>query len=88
MLLSVVVPCYNEENNLRPLCAACREALEGVAEYELVFVNDGSTDGTWQQLQALYAELPGSIQLIDLSRNFGKEAAMLAGLRRARGELT
>lgn len=87
MLLSVVVPCYNEENNLRPLCAACREALEGVAEYELVFVNDGSTDGTWQQLQALYAELPGSIQLIDLSRNFGKEAAMLAGLRRARGEL-
>ena len=52
MLLSVVVPCYNEENNLRPLCAACREALEGVAEYELVFVNDGSTDGTWQQLQA------------------------------------
>ena len=53
MLLSVVVPCYNEENNLRPLCTACREALEGVAEYELVFVNDGSTDGTWQQLQAL-----------------------------------
>ena len=55
MKLSVVIPCFNEEQNVAPLYDACIRALEGQVEsYELVFVNDGSRDHTWQALKALH----------------------------------
>lgn len=86
MKLSLVVPCYNEQDNVMPLYAACRNAFDGkIAPWEIIFVNDGSKDGTWQKLKDLWME-HDNIQLINLSRNFGKEAAMYAGLQKAQGK--
>ena len=86
MKLSLVVPCYNEEGNVQAFFDACRACLDGVLSYEMVFINDGSRDGTWQNLLKLRDEAPEMIKLIDFSRNFGKEAAMYAGLQRVEGE--
>ena len=85
MKLSLVVPCYNEQDNVAALCAACEEAFAGkIPDYEIVFVNDGSKDNTWSALKALYKEKK-NLKLINLSRNFGKESAMYAGLQKAEG---
>lgn len=87
MKLSVVIPCFNEEKNVAPLQEACINAFAGrVDAYELIFVNDGSRDGTWQALKTLYAEKKCPVKIINLSRNFGKESAMYAGLQKAVGE--
>lgn len=87
MKLSVVIPCYNEERNVAPLQQACIDAFaDAVESYELIFVNDGSRDHTWQALKALQYKGLCPVKLINLSRNFGKEAAMYAGLQKACGE--
>ena len=86
MKWSLVVPCYNEEANVRAFFTACREAIGDRMSYEVVFVNDGSRDNTWNELKALYEEYPEQIKLINFSRNFGKEAGMYAGLQRAEGD--
>lgn len=85
---SLVVPCYNEEDNVAAFLAAAETAMDGyTADYEIVFVNDGSTDRTQQELDRLFEAHPQlHLQIIRFSRNFGKEAAMLAGLRAATGE--
>ena len=83
--LSLVVPCYNEEDNIFPFFEACQKAFKKIESYEIIFVNDGSRDRTWKQLNVLYERCEG-IKLIHLSRNFGKEAAMYAGLQKATGE--
>lgn len=84
MKLSLVVPCYNEEGNLEKMYNEVVRVLEPV-DFEVVFVNDGSNDKTADVLRKLYAENV-NIQVIGFSRNFGKEAAMLAGLEAAAGE--
>ncbi|MBI4556606.1 MAG: glycosyltransferase family 2 protein [Candidatus Hydrogenedentes bacterium] len=87
-LVSVVVPFYNEAENVPPLMeriAAVFDQLSGY-EYECVFVNDGSTDGTRVQLEKLHAA-NSRVRPIHLLRNSGQSAALVAGLRRARGEL-
>ena len=87
MKLSVVIPCFNEELNVGPLQEVCVKAFEGkVDSYELIFVNDGSRDGTWKALKALYERHLCPVKLVNLSRNFGKEAAMYAGLQKACGD--
>lgn len=87
MKLSVVIPCYNEEKNVAPLQQACVDAFAGAVDsYELIFVNDGSRDHTWQALKALRHKGLCPVKLINLSRNFGKEAAMYAGLQKATGD--
>lgn len=87
MKLSVVIPCYNEEANVTPLYEACMAALQDrVESFELVFVNDGSRDNTWQALKALHARAACPVKILNLSRNFGKEAAMYAGLQKTVGE--
>ena len=87
MKLSVVIPCYNEEQNVAPLQQACIDAFsDAVDSYELIFVNDGSRDHTWQALKALRLKGLCPVKLINLSRNFGKEAAMYAGLQKAEGD--
>lgn len=87
MKLSVVIPCFNEELNVGPLQEACVKAFEGKVEsYELIFVNDGSRDGTWKALKALYERHLCPVKLVNLSRNFGKESAMYAGLQKACGD--
>ncbi len=87
-LLSIVVPCYNEEAALGRFYAevsAVAATLPGV-EVEYIFVDDGSTDGTLAALKAL-AGSDGSVRWLSFSRNFGKEAALYAGLEHARGDL-
>lgn len=88
-MLSIVVPCYNEEENIRPFVQSVREELGPLAgrmDYELIFINDGSHDNTLPVLQALVAEGADNITVLDFSRNFGKEAAIYAGLRTAAGD--
>ena len=84
--LSLIVPCYNEENNVKVFYDRCKSAFAGkVDSYEVIFINDGSKDGTRHKLDELFSESE-NVSVIDLSRNFGKEAAMLAGLEKACGE--
>jgi glycosyltransferase involved in cell wall biosynthesis len=82
--VSVVVPVFNEEEVLGELHARLRDALAGIP-HELLFVDDGSTDGSAALVEALAAREEG-IVLVQLSRNFGMEAAMSAGLDHARGD--
>jgi glycosyltransferase involved in cell wall biosynthesis len=86
-LLSVIIPCHNESLNIIPLFERTRTALEGTGQsWEMIFINDGSTDDTLLQLLAL-RERESRITVIDLSRNFGKEAALTAGLDHVRGDV-
>lgn len=90
MKLSLVVPCYNEQDNVRAFYDAAVSAFEGCGyEYELVMVNDGSKDETGLELKRLFLEKKNvsNLTIIHFSRNFGKEAAILAGMKRAKGEL-
>ncbi len=88
-LISVVVPCYNEEEVLPQLYdELCRVAgLMDYVDFEYCFVDDGSSDSTLEQLRGL-AGRDKRVRFSSFSRNFGKEAAMLAGLEMARGDFT
>ncbi len=86
-LLSLVIPCYNEREALRPFMAELTRVtatLEGV-ETEIIFIDDGSSDGTLELMRELAGEYP-QVRYLSFSRNFGKEAAILAGLGAARGD--
>ena len=89
MKLSLVVPCYNEEVNVKRFFDEVNRVFEKVVkDYEFVFVNDGSKDATYSELKKLYKENPTSnIQVLTFSRNFGKEAAIYAGLSKAKGDM-
>jgi polyisoprenyl-phosphate glycosyltransferase len=84
-LVSVVVPAFNEEGNVRPLYERVRAALDGFV-WELVLVDDGSRDGTFAATVALSAEDP-RVRGVSFSRNFGHQYALLAGLQAARGDV-
>lgn len=86
-LVSVVVPIYNEVDNLPLLMRRVDAALGALPgyTYEAVLVNDGSTDGSRESLEALRAEYP-ALRPIHFKRNFGQSAALVAGMRAARGE--
>lgn len=86
--LSVVVPLYNESGSLAALHARLCEVLDAMplASYELVFVDDGSLDTTFAEVAALGVRDP-AVRAIRFARNFGKEAAMAAGLRAAGGDV-
>ncbi len=86
MLLSIVIPMRNEAANIDPLFRRLQAVLEGLPmEWEVVCVNDGSTDATLAQLVAKH-QADARIKVLDFSRNFGKEAAMTAGLEHSRGD--
>lgn len=89
MKLSLVVPCYNEEANVERFFSEVNRVFKGKADdYEFVFVNDGSTDGTYRELKKIYEENSAfPVQILTFSRNFGKEAAIYAGLSYAKGDL-
>ena len=85
-MLSVVVPAYNETGAVGPAVQAIGKVLrDGGIPYELVFVDDGSTDGTWEEITKA-AEQDPAVRGVSFSRNFGKEAAIFAGLAQARGD--
>ncbi|MCU0081839.1 glycosyltransferase family 2 protein [Streptococcus danieliae] len=87
MTLSVIVPCFNEEEAL-PLFYQAMEAIQPQLdqEFEYIFVNDGSRDRTLEVLRELAAQ-DSKVTYLSFSRNFGKEAALYAGLQAAHGEL-
>lgn len=84
--LSVVVPAYNESEVLQDFYAELSKSLESVnMDVEVIFVDDGSTDDTYERLQGLQ-EKESRIVIVELSRNFGKEAAVTAGLDECKGD--
>lgn len=88
MLISVIVPCYNEETVIEMTCSELLKILTGITnDFEVIFVNDGSRDKTIDIIKKL-AESDNRVKYISFSRNFGKEAAMLAGLKFASGDYT
>lgn len=87
-LISIVVPCYNEEETLHILYEELNKVtatMEGYT-FEYVFVNDGSKDGTIFKIKEL-AKRDSRVKYVSFSRNFGKEAALLAGLQSAKGDM-
>ena len=85
--ISCIIPAYNEARNLARLVPQVLQALAGLAgAVEVIVVDDGSRDDTVQTVRALIGEHP-QVALLRLSRNFGKEAAMTAGLQAARGDV-
>ncbi|MDE2239151.1 MAG: glycosyltransferase family 2 protein [Rhodospirillales bacterium] len=86
-LLSLIVPFYNEEEAISPFAAALPPVLEAIPDisWEIICVDDGSQDATLPRLLALAAAEP-RVRVVELSRNFGKEAALTAGLEAARGD--
>jgi glycosyltransferase involved in cell wall biosynthesis len=85
MEISVVVPCHNEAGSLRALTAAICAALEPLAlRYEIVLVDDGSSDGSWELMRQLAAETP-PIRALRFAFNCGQSTALWAGMKAARG---
>lgn len=84
--LSVIIPCYNEEEVLGECHRRVSSVLEGMGvTYECLYVDNGSRDTTWLQLRAMQQESGGKVVAVSLSRNFGHQPAVSAGLSLARG---
>ena len=87
MKLSLVVPCYNEEETVHLFQEAVIQAFDGCGyDYEIIFVNDGSRDNTLFQLKKIHAAQHCPVKVVSFSRNFGKESAIYAGMQQAVGE--
>ena len=85
-ILSIVMPAYNEEKMIMKAANSISQLLEKEQiNWEILFVNDGSKDNTWQEIQRASQEL-SNVRGISFSRNFGKEAAILAGIEHAKGD--
>ncbi len=87
MKLSLVVPCYNEAENVAAFQDAVIHAFDGCGyAYEIVYVDDGSNDATLHNLRKLFKTQKCPVKVISFSRNFGKEAGLYAGMQHASGE--
>ena len=87
MKLSMIVPCYNEAENVQAFHDAVIGAFEGCGyDYELIFVNDGSRDATLHNLKKIFVAQKCPVKVVSFSRNFGKEAGLYAGLEHTSGE--
>ena len=86
--ISIIVPCYNEEETINIFHKEMEKNKKKIGlELEYIFVDDGSKDNTLNILKKLYKKNKGNIKYISFSRNFGKESAMLAGLKKSTGDL-
>lgn len=87
MILSLIVPCFNEAENVSLFQEAVMQAFSGCGySYEIIFVDDGSRDATLHNLRKLHAAQKCPVKVISFSRNFGKESGLFAGLEHADGE--
>src|SRR5712664_849798 len=86
--LSIVVPCFNEQTGLEELVRRCDESATSAVgnNYELILVDDGSTDDTWHAITSQIARYP-QIVAMKLSRNYGHQVALTAGLSAVRGKV-
>lgn len=89
MDLSFVIPLCDEEQTLESLFLKIDETLKtkGSFEYEVIFIDDGSHDGSWKRIEALHQQHPQNVKGIRLRRNFGKATALMAGFEQATGEI-
>jgi undecaprenyl-phosphate 4-deoxy-4-formamido-L-arabinose transferase len=86
--ISVVIPVFNEEDNLRELGERLIRTLTAMGRpYEIIFVDDGSTDGSWEILSDLNGHHPQNIRALQFHRNFGQHQAIFAGFQAARGQV-
>ena len=85
--ITIIIPCYNEENGLDVLYERLHNVVSQMNNYsfQILLINDGSKDNTLGKMQKLHAE-DSAVSYLSLSRNFGKENAMLAGLDYAEGD--
>ncbi len=87
MKLSLIVPCYNEAENVANFQEAVIQAFDNCGyDYEIVYIDDGSTDGTLIELRKLFKAQKCPVKVVSFSRNFGKESGLYAGLQHATGE--
>ena len=89
MMLSIIVPCFNEQEVLPFFMQEINKTLKDFQDHdiEIIFINDGSSDETLQIIKKI-AQSDPRVKYVSFSRNFGKEAALYAGLRKAKGDLT
>ncbi len=85
-LLSILVPVFNEEDNIRTLYRELTHHIEGLCRTEIIFINDGSSDRTLEEIQEMHNEYP-EIHYLSLSRNFGHQSALKAGLDFCSGDV-
>jgi undecaprenyl-phosphate 4-deoxy-4-formamido-L-arabinose transferase len=87
-MISVVIPVYNEEANLPDLWSRVSAVMTAMTRpWEVVFVDDGSSDASLKMLRGFAAEAPGHVRVVELSRNFGQHSAILAGFKQSRGDI-
>lgn len=87
-LLSIIVPCYNEQEAIPIFIHELKKEMQQLQlDLEIIFIDDGSKDKTREVLYRIYNENKSCVRVISLSRNFGKESAMLAGLEHSKGDL-
>ena len=85
--ISVLVPVLNEEESLRELNERLRKALEALGRtYEIIYINDGSTDGTQQMLEEFHSQ-DKHVKVVEFNRNYGQHMALFAGMERSRGDM-
>jgi len=87
MKLSILIPAYNEEENMDIIYNNIKSVLEDIS-FEIIFIDDGSLDKTYPVLESIYKKDPNRVRVISFSRNFGKDAAIYAGIEYAAGEFT
>ncbi len=88
-LISYVIPCYRSEQTLEAVIKEIEQTMEKESslEYEVILVNDGSPDNTWGTIKRIADERPDRVTGINLARNFGQHAALMAGLGASRGDI-
>ena len=85
-MLSIIIPAFNEEGNIKRIVSVIDELMvENKIDYEIVFINDGSKDNSWEEITTASKNNP-NISAINFSRNFGKESAIFAGFKYAKGD--
>lgn len=86
--LSVVIPIYNESENIRELAERVTAAAASMDKpYEIIFVDDGSSDNSWELLEEIHEQNKGTVRLIGFNRNYGQHMAVLAGFERVKGQV-
>ena len=85
---SIVIPVYNEEENLEPLFARLTKVMDGLGKpYEILFTNDGSKDRSGEILRSFFKQRPEQVRVIDFNGNYGQHIAVIAAFERVRGEV-
>ena len=88
MDISVVIPLYNEEESLPELFAWIERVMKNHGfSHEVIFVNDGSTDHSWQVIEQLQVQAPDIVKGIKFRRNYGKSPALFCGFEKAQGDV-